>query len=387
MAISLVNPPADVPPNLLHLWQEIMLESTWHYNQVTGTDAPLNDACHVYVQPTRDMLARALYEAYSRIREKLQFDLQPQYHVDRIRVGNGIPLVLQSQRTQWKQVKAVGIRATSVIEADAAVVYSKSNPALAVDDTATITVTTTVTDVSEIQVFFRKADGAPNTADARWQITPLNVELSGGSAIISGHRSLFVQPLITKTPYIDTNLKTINEALTTDAADFVTLVDVYRVYPDATNACTLISDPVLSWCCNTNLAADVTQAGVAWLEDAWNGIYRVRLNPDVCWHNGVEYIELHYLAGADWQYQAMDSELANALVHLANTLMPQKPTDICDQTLVSFAEDINVAYTRVAGGGGYTTQEECPFGIQIGAQKAWQITKSRLMMYGGKITR
>lgn len=395
MAISFVNPPVSlgsgkptVPPILLHHWQQIMLESPWHFGQIVGTDAPLNEACPVYVQPRRDMIARSLYNAYSRIQEKLTYSLQPTWHVDRIRIGHGVPVALQSLRTDWKQVQAIGMRATSLIDADAAVVYSKSNAQLTADDTATITVPTSVTNVEEIQVFFRVADGAPGAADARWQIAPLTVTLSGGNAIITGHRSLFVQPSIWKTPWIGVNQTTRNEAVTTVAADFVTLVDVYRVYPDATNAVTLITDPVLSWCCNNaNYTADVTQAGVAWLEDARLGIYRLRLDANVCQRYGVEYVELHYLAGCPLSYQDMDSELATALVHLTNTLMPQVPCEICNQANASYQEDINVQIKRASKGGGYVQDDPSPFGVAVGAHRAWQIVDSRRIVRAGKLTR
>lgn len=395
MAISFVNPPVniasgkpEVPPVLLHHWQRQMLESEWHFAQVVGADAPLNEGCPVYVQPNRDMIARGMYNAYSRIQEKLSYSLQPTWCVDRIRVGRGVPLALESLRTRWTQVQAIGMRATSVIQAGAAVVYSKSNASLTADDTATITVTTTVTNPEEIQVFFRTADGAPGAADARWQIAPLTVTISGGNATITGHRSLFVQPSVWKTPYIGVNQTTRNDAVTTDAANFITLVDVYRVYPDATNAVTLITDPVLSWCCNNaNYSADVTQAGVAWLEDARLGIYRVRLDAGVCWRAGVEYVEVHYLAGCPLAYQDMDSELASALVHLTNTLLPQQPCELCNQANASFQEDVNVKIQRAGKGGAYVESDPSPFGTQVGAHRAWQIVDNRRIVRAGKLTR
>lgn len=391
MAISFVNPPNDetdaVPPILLHHWQQQMLESPWHFGQVVGDDAPLNEGCPVYVQPNRDMIARALYNAYSRIQKLLSYPLQPTWRTERIRIGHGTPLVLQSLRTDWTQIQAIGRRAASLISAGAAVVYSKSNAQLTADDTATITVATTVTDVNEIQVFFRTADGAPGAADARWQIAPLTVTLSGGNAVITGHRSLFVQPSIWKTPYIGVNQRTRYEAQTTDAADFVTLVDVYRVYPDAASAVTLVTDPMLAWCSSTAYNTDVTQAGVAWLEDARLGIYRIRLDRGVCWTQMPEYVELHYLAGAPWQYQDMDSELATALIHLANTLMPQVPCEICNQANASFQEDVNVKVQRAGKGGSYVESDPSPFGTQVGAHRAWQIVSSRMIARGGKLTR
>lgn len=381
MAISQVNTPEAVPPALLHLWQNVMLENIWRFNQVAGDEAPLNVPCQVYIQPERDMLARTLYSAYARIRSRLRYDLQPQWHTDLIPFGDGRPLVLQSQQTMYKKLKAVGSRATSVIQAGAAIVYSKT-ATQNVDDTATITVATTVTDPDEIQVFFRVADGADGAADERWRIMPVEVTLSGGNAVIVGHRALFVKPSIWKKPFTGASQVTRNEALTTNVGDFVTQVDVYRVYPDPANAVTLITDPILYQ--SSGFTQGLTQAGVAYIEDALHGVYRVRLD-GICWKYFPEYIQFNYLAGQVLSYGDMDSELADAMVHLANCTTPQIPSMLCDMPLTSFTEDKNVQFVR-SSGTGYVVQDSCPFGIQIGAQKAWLIVQDRMMQPGGKIT-
>lgn len=386
MAISLVNPPYEVPPVLLHYWQEIMLESPWHFNGVLGNDAPLNEPCPVYVQPDRDFIGRQLYNAYSQVRSALSYDPLPMWHSEKVRLGNGVPWQWQSLRLKWMKLKAFGTRAASVIQADAAVTYSKSDAALAADDTATITVATTLTDADEIQVFFRTADGAANAADARWQIVPLTVTFSGGNAVITGHRSLFVKPSIWKSPYIGVNQTTRHEAVTTDAADFVTQVDVYRIYPDATNAVTLTSDPLSAWCASTPLNTSVTQAALGWIEQDDESVFRIRLDRGVCLTAYPQYVFVNYLAGEEWQYQQMDNELAQAIIHLANTLMPQKPCEICNQANSSWQEDVNMSVKRASGTGGWTGDEKTPFGMQIGAHRAWQIVKERRIIRGGKLT-
>lgn len=387
MAISFVNPPADVPPVLLHYWQEIMLESPWHFNGVLGSDAPLNEGCPVYVQPNRDFIARQLYNAYSKVRAALSYDPLPMWHAEKVRLGNGVPWQFQSLRLKWMKLKAFGTRATSVIQANAAVVYSKSDAALTADDTATITVATTLTDADEVQVFFRTADGALNAADARWQIVPLTVSISGGNAVITGHRSLFVKPSIWKSPYIGVNQTTRHEAVTTNAGDFVTQVDVYRVYPDATNAVTLTSDPLSVWCTSNPLNTSVTQAALGWIEQDDESIFRIRLDRGVCLTAYPEYVYVNYLAGEEWQYQQMDNELAQAMVHYANTLMPQTPCEICNQANASYQEDVNVKVQRAGKGGSYVESDPSPFGTQVGSHRAWQIVRDRRIIRAGKLTR
>lgn len=388
MAISFVNPPANVPPILQHHWQQIMLESPWHYNQVVGDDAPLNEGCPVYVQPNRDLITRQLYNAYSRIRSALSYDLQPTYHREKFRIGSGAPWQFQSFRSKWMKLKALGTRATTVIQANTAIVYSKSDSSLTADDTATITVAAPagVTNTDEIQAFFRTADGAPGAADARWQIAPLAISLSGGNFVLTGHRSLFVKPSVWKAPFVGTNQTTRNNAVTTDANNFVTQVDVYRVYTDDTQQVTLITDPLAAWCSSNPTDTSVTQTAVGWLEQEDAGLFRVRLDRGVCLTAFPEYVQVNYLAGEDWQYGDMDNEFAQALVHLTNTLLPQTPCELCNQANASYQDDVNVKVQRAGKGGSYVESDPSPFGTQVGSHRAWQIVKERRIIRAGKLT-
>jgi hypothetical protein len=90
------------------------------------------------------------------------------------------------------------------------------------DDTFTITLPTTVTDVSEIAVYFSAADRFDDTRTFdRWRIEPIQVSISGGTVTIVGRRWLVVRPILYEAPVL-------NALNPTNAANFVTSLDVYQ---------------------------------------------------------------------------------------------------------------------------------------------------------------
>lgn len=387
MAISAIAPPNEVPPTLLNIWQDVMIENIWLFNQVTGAGTQPLTPCEVYIQSDRDILARALYNAFSMMRDKLNYDLMPTWHTQRIPLGRGFPYQLQSLVTRYGHLKAFGAKTTALIQAGAAVVYSDSTGD-GVNDTATITVNTTI-DADEIHVFFQVADGAPAAADARYEIFPVTISKSGNVATITAPRAYFVDPAtIWNVPYADANGRTRNAANTNDVADFVTAVDIYRVYANPAAQVTLIADPFQRRCCNIgNLDTDQTLEAVAWIEDAEAGIFSVRVDScSSCWRYRPQYAFIQYQAGMDLQYGTMDSELAEAMTHLANATLPRIICQPCHAANNSFKEDrglyIGDGKEKVP-----VFTSPTPYGVAIGAQRAWLTTANRKLGRGGKLTR
>lgn len=135
----------------------------------------------------------------------------------------------KSVRLKLGRLIAGGVRATTAIQASAAITYSASDGNTSgYQDKATITVTTTVTDPCEIQVFFKTADGAPSAAHPRYQIRPLQISISGGTATIVGDRALFISPEIHE--FQNASFTAANAGA--GDTNFVQTVDVYRVYND-----------------------------------------------------------------------------------------------------------------------------------------------------------
>lgn len=96
-------------------------------------------------------------------------------------------------------------------------------------ETCTITVTTTVTDIRELQVYF-----TGKSANDRWRIAPLrSVSVSGGIATIVVDSWLVIDPDL-QSAYPTADGWAAIEANSTGS--FVTSLDVYRVYNNATDA-------------------------------------------------------------------------------------------------------------------------------------------------------
>lgn len=91
-----------------------------------------------------------------------------------------------------------------------------------IDDTFTITLPTTVTDISQIAVYFSAADRFDDTRTFdRWQIEPVQVSISGGNVTIVGRRWLVVKPILYESPVL-------NALTPAGTTNFVTSLDVYQ---------------------------------------------------------------------------------------------------------------------------------------------------------------
>lgn len=361
---------------MLNTWPEVMRENVWRYNQITGSGVRTT-ACDVYIQGDREEIARALGQAWKRVAEHLRFFPRPIWTEDTIRLGRGVPWQLERLRTRWGYIEAFGQRATSLIEAGAAIVYSDADGD-GVDDTATITVTTSV-DADEAQIFFQVADGAPAAADIRYQIEPVTVVDNGATVTITGPRALFVQPSVWNKPYDDANKQTINTAVTTTAGDFVTAVDVYRVYNDTTTPVEVIEDPIFSQ--TTSLGSNILTTGVARILDDRLGIFEARVENPTCLQYA-EAVKIYYKAGYPLQFDQVDYVLAEAVIRLANTMMGRELCTFCDITKNHWADDRLPPGTNNPVSARHVNN---PFGTMKGQIYAWQAVMDYALPRGGAL--
>jgi len=377
---------SEIPTyKFLNHWQRLMQENIWRYNQVQGTGVPRDEEHVAYLQPHRDEVALALDNAVSKIVDYLGYYPRPVWVTNEIiPLHWSNPYQLQTLQTRYKHLIEFGSRGTTLIGASQPVVYSDSDGD-GVNDTATITIATTVTDTSEVQIFFRVADGAPAAADELWEIEPTTVSISGGSATIVASRALFVKPsTIWAVPYtFDAgNLDTPHYADIALAADFVTSVDVYRVYNDTTNAVQLVSDDIYINCDCGSITSTVSAAG-ARITNKRLGIFEVR--PTACGCNGfVESVKVNYRAGLALVRGATDPTLAEAIIRFANTHFGQQPIGLSNRVNEKWM------YDRSAEDRDLLTPDVIhnPFGIQRGSVFAWRtINNPRFRIgMGSKLT-
>lgn len=369
---------------LLNAWQRIMGEEIWSFNQVTGTGVPRREGQPVYLQPARDDIARSLYEAVEAWVGYSLYYPRPTYVTERIDLRGGNPYNMQTLRLTWKHLVAFGSRGTTAIQAGAAVVYSDANSD-GINDTATITVAAgSLTDTTEVQAFFTVADGAPGAADERYEIEPLTVTLSGGNFILTGHRALFVEPnTIWDQPYdVDSgNYVAKNTADTQTAGDFVTTVDVYRVYTDTTSAVQIVSDGRYLNCdCS---GTDTLTTASARIYDARQSIIQVCAANCGC-SGPYEAVNVNYLAGLALVNNRVAPDIEKALVRLANTYMWQEPCSLHEEVKNKWAADRLPTEQALLQPGDAAN----PFGIKQGQIAAWRGLNrpSRTIGQGGKLT-
>lgn len=368
---------------LLNRWPEIMEANSYLFNQITGQGVPMPQDCgqrSLYIQRDRDMIADALHDAVTNAAASLNFYPRPTYCSERITLGKGVPLERQTLMTRWKHLAAFGRRATSLIEAGAAVTYSDANGD-GVLDTATITLVL-ATDVSadEIQVFFRTADGAPNAADDLWQIEPLRVVKSGLNVTITGSRALFADPGVWAIEYDPPSFVEKYHGDVGNAAYFVTAVDVYRVYTDSTNALVFNADPLLD-CSVTGLDSNVTFTAVGRIVDAEIGSFMARRSDGCPPYLPVETIDVQYLAGLPLVNGLMDRRLEKALIRYSNTLMGQQPESFCQRQLNMWQWDTKVLDPNALPA--YLASN--PLGLAQGAVETWRVVSKMALPGGGKL--
>lgn len=231
--------------------------------------------------------------------------------------SRGLP---KSVLTNWGKVIELGVKALSLIEEDVAIVYSDSDGD-GYDETATVTVATSVTDEEEIAVFY------PNRTED-WEIRPVEIEISGGTATITFRRELAVLPeLIERMPSPDDPTLVVDGD---DDTNFLATVDVYRRYNDQSQQVVFYVEP--STCLGSCAPAEIT--GCGYIRDANRGIVAYKqatYDEDTeTWASSTQCYqplraELYYRAGLrnlDMSYPSleMDSTLERLIIYYALTL-------------------------------------------------------------------
>lgn len=243
-------------------------------------------------------------------------------------------------RTNWGHLIAGGIRALSAIEEDAEIDYTDEDGD-GVPDTATITIAAVTWDaagatIDEVDVFYT------DETDDCYRIRNLTIyENAAGQLILTGPRSYFVDPTL----WLDDD--PVN--LDTDA-NFLTYVDVYRRYNDTSTQATLIYSGTPGRACATSLCEDTEQDGCLIID-------RYRIGAVIvvpasysaaddewtraCFTNNMtpNSVRLWYQSGLSLQADGrMRPDLAEAIVRLANALLPEAPCG-CDLTRQRYQRD------------------------------------------------
>jgi hypothetical protein len=364
----------------------------WWFNQVgVGFPDAGDPQCdHVMMQKPyhgkflcRDDVGLRIAMAEEMIREALNYAPAPQYIVNEVHVyprpyqrysygAGGTPRYQwKALQLSWGKVQGGGLFARSSINAAGAVVMS-DNDGDGVNDRFTVTVATTVTDPDEVAIYFASADRNGVDLDETWRIRPVKVSISGGNAIITGHPSMLVKP--------DLN-SVVNPVVldVTVAANFVTALEVWRVYRDTT---TTTTDPAQGTAMWEDPDCATPPCNVEWLpiclgaRNAEVGMVSVDYSLDGanCPPSSAEpdRVSVNYLAGEPLVNGQMSRVMADAVAHLATGILPVGPCG-CERS------DRIVNWWRSLPSQGEENQrpitlkelDESPFGVSRGAIWAW----------------
>lgn len=371
---------------LLNSWAARMGEWLYHFNQCVGdgVNASLTTGGQrPYVQQEREYINEGLVSALALAIPRLGFYPRPTYLYERIPLTGAWHWSHYWSNIQltYGYVQSIGRRAAAEIQAGAAVTYKPAAANQNDRHTAEIVVTVTAgTDPAEIAVFFQEADRplgfieSSEVADDRWRIEPLTVNVVGTTATIRGHRSLFVKPDIWGVSYTSPNYNNSskNEANTNDATDFVTAVDVYRVYPDATSAI----QPVYRDCDGSY----GTVNGTGYIADAGIGLINAEYS-GCCFPAGASnplYLDVYYYAGLPLVNFEIQRDLQTALIRLGNCEIPLVPNNFDDRRAMVWQSDRMLETENT---------QETPFGKLNGQRYAWKIVDSLRMGIGGAVGR
>lgn len=379
---------SDVPAyglTLLNRWPDIMKEVQWRFNQISGDGVRQFPNCQnrVYVQGERDYIAQALMDSAIQAREHLGYPPSPMWVEDElVPIDSDYWWYKQTLSTRFGRVQAFGKRAVTPIAQNVAVTYTDADSD-GVRETATLATVSGVSsiDASEIQVFFRVSDGADSGGSEYWRIEPVTVSKSGNNAVITGPRWLFVHP---ETIWAKEYKQTINvengawQKFDGDVANddhFVTQVDVYRVYPDATNAAQLLLNPNLTTLTPVAVTADLANADQGWFT------LRVGSGQSDPITQPMQ-AKVSYLAGLPLKNGRMDVQLETGIVRYANALMPQSP-EMCERGAGMWRKD-NETSDNLSQ---HDTRHPPAFGITSGGMHLASVVEARYDRLKGRTTK
>lgn len=346
-----------VPPSTIPAARPYSCISLARYVEITGvhecsfwgveeTDTPDYECHQFWTEQERQMIARYLAEAQSEIEQEISYPLCRTWITNELRPYR-FPLF-----SEMGYVVAGGVMGETDISAAASVSF-------ATEPTTIGPIATTLTDATEIHVYYPDSDR---------EITPYSISISGGFLTIWIPRCRLVSP-----DEFNTSRKFPIDY--TDVSKFTSTVDVKRIYNDVSTNATLI------WphsCTSGNLCycscGEYTMDGCIYVKNNKLGILDILpatysagswASSSACCRGEPENVLLNYHAGMyPITYQAED-----AIIRLAHSKMPEEPCG-CDVTQRLWGRDRNTPEVL--------TRERlnCPFGLSDGAWIAWRFAQT-----------
>lgn len=418
----------------LDLFRKQMNFNPWHFwgfassskvPVTSATNKPLKQyAWQQADELGRDEMLHAIETAEEKIRNLLHFSPAPHFVDDdmipyprpadtRLRYGASIDSHGQWLSVQLKEgyIQQAGVETRTLISAGVAVVYSDADGD-GLNDTFTLTVATTVTNVDQIAVYIATADRLDGASvSEQWRIQPVVVSISAGVATIKGRAWLLAKPILQGFEGITSP----SDLDPTVAANFVTTLDVYRRYTNPDGTTTATSQAKLIWetapypdyaiCCgcagsSTNPGTDpaamaeaVARVGLRnalyGIVSAGEAVYNTTtaIWSSVSWSNCSQpsRILVRYNAGVPLVDQQMDSRYQVIVARLAAAELSDRAgyTDRSNHWLSHWQFDL--ARSAGANDEQYSISQDDlnnPFGTRRGQVDAWKRVSTLLQIRG-----
>lgn len=377
----------------LATWAKIMGIHPLHFESVSLEDYP---HCSQMIMQhewqnndhvSREEIARAIAEAETKIETYLGYRLAPTWEVDEWR-GTTRPYRREfvkynsadirgykdTVNADWGYFISGGIRSKELIEADSAITYEDLDSD-GYFEKATVSVATSVVDINEIAIFYPGHDG-----DDEWQIRPIEVRISSGIATITFRRELAVKSDLLES--FNAHEESIEGTLDDN---FLSEVDVYRIYNDPITQASFLWEPLNVGCYQCDgegcsscaystqtgcliVRGDPRQSIVGYSPGSWNSdtdlfdseVWSLDRSPDI--------VRLYYYAG--WRNKSqrylsrMDPQWERVVAYMATAMLDRTPCECMSDNWNKWREDFLL---RSGDGDGLPTLREPGSGINLGA--------------------
>ena len=425
-------------PLPLDTWRESIGLQPWHFwgfaDSGAGAIVPINSNCSGLVYEYdwqgsdaagRESIREAIQTAEWKMAEYVGYRPMPTY-TDHALVDWPRPYVSNQvwwgdSDATWRRtavqapegyVLEMGIEALTLIGTATVLggelVYSALfNPSL--EDTFTITIATTVTDPTEIAVYFAAADRWDGSdASERWRIEPIQVVISGGNAVITGRKWLCGKPILYQNPVA--NAAPLNPQ---SSANFVTSLDVYQRTTNgngnsvSTCQATLVYETSNCagwwgpcWCATGTSSSDPGTVGEviarAGIRDKVLGL----VTPGAASYDAAagtwssqwccsgfcapDRVELRYLAGYPLEGRAMARRFRDPVAWLASAELKRR---ICacretNEKLWQLQQDLTLQATETERYQISQRDMDNPFGMRRGHIQAWKAVQDMVQRRG-----
>lgn len=242
----------------LDRWARLVGINPLHFNGIQVRDPTVCSAIWFQFEwqtadsVSREEVARAIATAEADLEDLIGYRLLPCWEIDEWQPAAPVPRpellrrvsvdthgYSQAVQADWGHLVSGGVRAKTVLDAGQPIVYTDADGD-GYDETATVLATVPTGQIPcEVSVFYPGTDGADE-----YQIRPVTVTVAGTVATIVFRREQCVLRALLERDVIPANDDQFRALDAQDNANFLTTVDVYRVYNDPQTQAIFMWEPL-----------------------------------------------------------------------------------------------------------------------------------------------